>query len=524
MRRLKAVLQEASGSLELMSRFSALVVDDDAGFRESLALLVARAGCQVRVAASLAEARERLAEAGADVILVDLGLPDGSGIELLRDEAVAANSELIVLTGNATVDSAVQALREGALDYLTKPLDHGRLGSTLAGVFRTRGFKAEVRSLREELRELGRFGRLVGRSSAMQSVYDLIARVAPTQAGVLLSGESGTGKELAAETIHVLSRRREGPFLAVNCGAIAKTLIESELFGHEKGSFTGADSGRSGYFEESNGGTLFLDEISDMAPELQGRLLRVLETGKILRVGGSEAVAVDVRVIAATNRDPARLVQDGVLRGDLFYRLNVFPIALPPLRERGDDVALLADHFLGAVNAREETRKHWSSEASARLRTYAWPGNVRELKNAVERAAILADGAIGPELLPGLDGGPSFAVRPAAAPTPGAGLRVRVGSTLAEVERRLILATLDAFGGDKKRTAQALGIGLKTLYTHLGQYRAAGLANAHAGESHSDTNGVYEFDSDTRPAPIVESTLPISPEIASPVESEAAKS
>src|ERR1051325_7303440 len=527
MRRLAAVLRGGRGSGgEGMTRFSALVVDDDAGFRESLALLVARTGCQVREAASLAEARERLAESGADVILVDHGLPDGSGIELLHDEAIAANSEGIVITGNATVDSAVQALREGALDYLTKPLDHARLGSVLTGVLRTRGYKAEVRSLRGELRELGRFGRLVGRSPSMQQVYDLIARVAPTQASVLLSGESGTGKELAAETIHLLSKRRESPFLAVNCGAIAKTLIESELFGHEKGSFTGADASRRGYFEEAHGGTLFLDEVSDMAPELQGRLLRVLETGKILRVGGSGAVPVDVRATAATNRDPATLVREGVMRGDLFYRLNVFPIPLPPLRERGGDIELLSDYFLAAVNAREQTKKRWSAEARAVLLEYGWPGNVRELKNTVERAAILADGAIGPELLPGIGsgapGGPATAwgtagARGGSGASParvGAGpgleptLNVRVGATLADVERRLILATLAEFKGDKKRTAHALGIGLKTLYTHLSLYRAAG----HIADRDGGATGEAALGSlpDTRKN--VESTMPKSPE------------
>ncbi|HVQ23552.1 MAG TPA: sigma-54 dependent transcriptional regulator, partial [Planctomycetota bacterium] len=266
------------------ARFSALVVDDDQGFRESLGLLVGREGFDVREAASIQQARDRLGETAADVVLVDRRLPDGDGIELINDERLAADSDFVVITGNASVDSAVQALRFGALDYLTKPIDRSRLKSILAGVSRTRRFKAEVRNLRNELREMGRFGRLVGRSDVMQQVYDLIARVAPTQAGVFLSGESGTGKELAAETIHMLSRRRDGPFLAVNCGAIAPTLIESELFGHEKGSFTGADGSRRGYFEEAHGGTLFLDEVTEMPPELQAKLLRVLETGMLLRV------------------------------------------------------------------------------------------------------------------------------------------------------------------------------------------------------------------------------------------------
>jgi len=495
MKPLAAAVREVGTGRGTTARLTALVVDDDTAFREGLALLVARTGCEVREAASLAEARERLAEAAVDVVLADLGLPDGSGLELMRDERIAAQSEFIFITGKATVDSAVEALRDGALDYLTKPLDHTRLGSILTGVLRTRGFKAEVRTLRGELRELGHFGRLVGRSPAMQQVYDLITRVAPTQASVLLSGESGTGKELAAETIHLLSRRREGVFLAVNCGAIAKTLIESELFGHERGSFTGAEQGRRGYFEEARGGTLFLDELSDMAPDLQGKLLRVLETGRILRVGSSDSVPVDVRVIAATNRDPAKLVQDGVLREDLFYRLNVFPISMPPLRQRGGDIELLAEHFLAHLNARDETKKRLSPEARVRLLDYGWPGNVRELKNAVERAAILADAAIGPALLPGNgDAGPAatpavaapaVAATPAATAggpgsppcttrTPGSSISVQVGVTLEEVERRLILATLDEFGGDKKRTATALGISLKTLYTHLNVYRAAG--------------------------------------------------
>ncbi len=484
-----------------MSPFSALVVDDDADFRESLSLLVEREGFEVRQAASVEEARLRLAEAPADVVLADLGLPDGSGVDLLRDEDSTSRGELVVVTGNATVESAIQALRDGALDYLTKPVDRSRLKSTLAGVRRTREFRAEVRGLQGELRQLGRFGRLVGRSESMQQVYDLIARVAPTRASVLLSGESGTGKELAAETIHKLSRRSEGPFLAVNCGAIAKSLIESELFGHEKGSFTGADRSRRGYFEEANGGTLFLDELSDMPPTLQGKLLRALETSTIVRVGGTAALPVDVRVVAATNRDPAELVREGALRPDLYYRLNVFPIALPPLRGRTGDVELLADHFLEAVNARDESQKRWSAAARAALEAYPWPGNVRELKNAVERAAILAEVTIGPELLPG---------EPVLVATEsqgdGSSLQVPVGSTLEETERRLILATLEKVGGDKKSAAQALQISLKTLYTRLSVYRAQG---------HVPDNGTSRGRTGSKPAAgsgIVENAAPIPPE------------
>jgi len=452
-----------------MARFSALIVEDDAGLRDSLGLLVAREGYDVRYASDRAEAHRMLTEAFADVVLLDLGLPDGDGIELLRDEELAPHCDFIVMTGNASVESAVQALRVGSLDYLTKPVDRERLRTLLASVARTRQYRAEARGLREELRQLGRFGRLVGRSPAMQRVYDLIERVAPTEASVLLTGESGTGKDMAAQTIHLLSRRRAAAFLGVNSSAVSSTLIESELFGHEKGSFTGADSRRRGYFEEASGGTLFLDEITDMPMELQAKLLRVLETGAVLRVGGSDVVPVDVRVIAATNRDAARAVREGKLREDLYYRLNVFPIAMPPLRDRREDVELLADHFLSIINGRDHTSKRWSPEAMDKLLAHHWPGNVRELKNAVERAAILADSVLGPDLV-AIAGG---RLRTGSS-AQGTVLHVPVGSSLDEAERRLILATLAELNGDKRRTAETLGIGLKTLYTRLSVYEAAG--------------------------------------------------
>src|SRR5215831_1778040 len=459
-----------------MGRFSALVVEDDEGLRESLGLLVAREGYDVRYARDRAEARRMLGESYADVVLLDLGLPDGDGIELLRDEDLTAHCDFVVMTGNATVESAVQAMRNGSLDYLTKPVDLTRLRTILAGVARTRQYRAEVRGLRDELRQLGRFGRLVGRSAAMQHVYDLIARVAPTEASVLLTGESGTGKELAAETIHLLSRRRSESFLGVNSSAVSSSLIESELFGHEKGSFTGADTRRHGYFEEASGGTLFLDEITDMPLELQAKLLRVLETGHVLRVGASDVVPVDVRVIAATNRDAGRAVRDGRLREDLYYRLNVFPISMPPLRDRHEDVELLADHFLSKVNVRDNTTKRWTPEAMEKLRSHNWPGNVRELKNAVERAAILADAAIGADLI-AITGGRTRL----SANAQGTVLHVPIGSALEDVERRLILATLAELNGDKRRTAETLGIGLKTLYTRLNVYEAADRGNGPRG-------------------------------------------
>ncbi len=446
----------------------ALIVDDDPIFRESLALLVRREGFEAEEAGTLAEARARLAKRPIDVVFVDLALPDGHGLDLLAPETDPLEAtDVVVITGNATLDAAVSALRQGVLDFLTKPVDRPRLRAILANVLRTRALRSERDALRSELRDLGHFGRLVGRSPAMQRVYDLIARVAPTRATVLLIGESGTGKEIVAETVHRMSPRATERFLAINCGAMAPNVIESELFGHERGSFTGAERSRRGYFEEASGGTLFLDEITEMPAEAQVKLLRVLETGELLRVGASEPTGVDVRLVAATNREPGAAVREGRLREDLYYRLNVFPIALPPLRERGDDIDLLATHFLAEYDAREGATHRWSPEALRRLRTRPWPGNVRELRNVVERAAILAEEVI-------TDVG-----EPAAEPPTGPArdtplLTVPLGEPFAEVERRLILATLRLLDGDKKETARRLGISLKTLYNRLNVYEAAG--------------------------------------------------
>jgi DNA-binding NtrC family response regulator len=442
----------------------ALIVDDEPDFRDSLRALVEREGFEVETAGTLREARSRLAERTPDLVLVDIKLPDGDGLDLVRDEEVAARSELVVVTGHASVDSAVEVLRAGSLDYLTKPLDRGRLKSVLTNVARTRALKEEVSHLRGELRELGRCGRLVGRSKPMQTVYDLIERVAQTDATVLVSGESGTGKELAAETIHQLSPRRKAPFLPLNCSAVSPNLIESELFGHERGSFTGADRQRKGYFEQASRGTLFLDEITEMPAELQVKLLRVLETGAFMRVGGTEPIQVDVRVIAATNRNPLEAVEEGKLRDDLYYRLNVFPIALPPLRSRDSDIAYLADHFLEELNRDLGETKRWSRAALNRLRAQPWPGNVRELKNAVHRAFILSEDEIGPDAIPESDA--------ELLQQSGDVLNVRVGSSIEEVERRLILATLEELGGDKRKAAKTLGLSLKTLYNRLNVYNA----------------------------------------------------
>jgi len=453
----------------------ALIVAPDREMRESLRLLVEEQGFCVAQADSLQRARSIVAEDGFDVLVVDLDVPDGDGLALLQEQEPAV--EGVVITARASVASAVAALRAGAIDYLTKPLDRARLATVLGNVARTRTLRGEAPSLGGELRELRGFGPLVGSSPPMQEVYHRIAKVAPTNASVLIVGESGTGKELVAQTIHRGSRRAASRFVAVNCGALSASLAESELFGHEKGSFTGAESRRAGYFEQASGGTLFLDEITEMPAELQVKLLRVLEAGAIRRVGGSEPVAVDVRLMAATNLDPERSVARGQLRRDVLYRLNVFPIAVPPLRERGADVELLARAFLERVNQRDGTAKRFAAQTLDRLRSYAWPGNVRELRNAVERAAIVADRVIAPGDLPRELREHSGALLVSHAGGGGDAadaFTVEVGCSLAGLEKRLILATLRRCGGDKRRAAEQLGISVRTLYQRLSVYRAGG--------------------------------------------------
>lgn len=447
----------------------ALVIEDEENSLSALAELVGNEGFTVSKARTLHAAMEVLQEETPDVLLVDLVLPDGSGMDFLREAQMNSGTDVVLITGHASVDTAVEALRMGVSDYLTKPVDIPRLKSVLANVARRRELRSEVEALRGELRKLGRFGALIGASPQMEKVYDLIMKVAPTNATVLITGESGTGKEVVAQTIHQLSHRRRAAFLPVNCGAISPNLIESELFGHERGSFTGADRQHKGHFERASGGTILLDEITEMPLELQVKLLRVLETGAVLRIGGERAVEVDVRVIAATNRVPEEAVQEGKLREDLLYRLKVFPIHLPPLRERTGDVELLANHFLLDLNKVEGTGKHFSKAAMQRLLEHHWPGNVREIKNVVHRAYILADAEITPDCMP-TEVGPSR-TSPAVGQGTGPILHVRIGTSVAQAERSLIMATLEELGGDKQRTAETLGISLKTLYNRLEAYR-----------------------------------------------------
>jgi DNA-binding NtrC family response regulator len=438
----------------------ALVVEDDKNALGPLAELVADEGFTVDTASSVAEARARVSTRAPDVVLLDLILPDGTGLDLIHDiEGKTDRVEIVVIAGHASVDTAIEALRRGATDYLTKPVDRARLKLMLANLVGSRGLRPRLSELRREARQLGRFGPLVGAAPAMERVYDMVSRVAPSSATVLVTGESGTGKELVAESVHGLSRRAAHPYQVVNCGALTPTLIESELFGHERGSFTGADRIHRGFFERADGGTLFLDEISEMPLELQAKLLRVLEAGAVIRVGGEKGVPVDVRVIAATNRDLDGLVAEGRFRSDLLYRLKVFPIALPPLRERAADIPALAHHFLAELNGAEATDKRFAPATVGVLQRCAWPGNVRELKNVIQRAFILA----------GRDIAPAHVALQVSASAPAAGSPV-ILTTLAAAERRLIMATLDHFAGDRRKVARALGVSVRTLYNRLREY------------------------------------------------------
>ena len=441
-----------------------LIVDDDDAIRETLAELGRDSGFTVALAASVKAALIQLERQAPDLVLTDVRLPEGSGMDIFKNVA-AASAEVVVMTGHGTVDNAVQALRLGATDYLVKPICMDRLNGILARIMLNAG--GELPGVPFEAP--GRFGKMYGSSAVMRELYRQIGRVAPTGVTVLLVGESGTGKELAAHAIHELSSRRQRPFIAVNCGAISPHLIESEMFGHERGSFTGADRQHKGYFERADGGTLFLDEVTEMPLDLQVKLLRVLETGQFMRVGTNREIGCDIRIVAATNRNPEQAVQEGKLREDLYYRLNVFPLELPPLRERGEDILFLAERFLLAQNEETGRAKVFSTRAAAALSQYEWPGNVRELKNFVRRAFIMAEGdeldtdLLAPQVSPSGD-------------LAGGQVSVPVGETLAEADRRLILATLERCKGVKKQAAAVLGISPKTLYNRLEEYAAAGYA------------------------------------------------
>jgi DNA-binding NtrC family response regulator len=448
-----------------------LIVEDDESARLGLTELVRTWGFTVQAAADGEQALTAVTEFRPSIVVSDLVMPRMDGLQLLA----ALGDDLsqiyfVLLTAQGTVETAVDALKRGAEDYLTKPVDPQRLRHLLERLSELSAARRENTELRRRLREEGRFGRMVGASREMRKVYNVVEQAAPTTASVLIIGESGTGKELVAQTLHQLSPRTQQPYVAINCAAIPETLLESEIFGHEKGAFTGAYERRAGCFELADRGTLFLDEIAEMVPATQVKLLRVLQERRFRRLGGRAEQDVDVRVIAATNAEPTEAVRTGKLREDLYYRLNVFTIALPPLRDRREDLPLLVHTFLEEFNLRDEKAvKAIDPEAMRRLEAYHWPGNVRELRNVIERAVILAKGDfIETRHLP-----PLAPTDRRAAPTAAGGGEVMLtpGMTVDEAEQKLILATLDAAAGNKTRAAEMLGISLKTLHNKLNRMK-----------------------------------------------------
>ena len=444
-----------------------LIVEDDSAARVGLEQLVKSWGFVAESASDGEEALEKVTTFRPAIVISDVVMPRMDGLALLRAlQTQGADVTTLLLTAQGTVETAVEAMKEGAYDYLTKPIDIQRLKILLDKIVERLETMREVKALRRQLREHGTFGSLIGNSPEMRKIYSIVEQAAPTGASVLITGESGTGKELVAQMIHQLSPRASFPFVAINCAAIPETLLESEIFGHEKGAFTGAADRRQGCFELADRGTLFLDEIGEMTPATQVKLLRVLQERKFRRLGGRIEQSVDVRVIAATNVDPQEAVKQGKLREDLFYRLNVFAFRLPPLRERKEDLQLLIQALINEFNARNQKNiAAVDHQAMRMLEHYAWPGNVRELRNVIERATILASGPfIEAKHLP-----PVLAEEPPPQHQPQVALAP--GTTVEEAERRLILMTLEHTRDNKTRAAEILGISLKTLHNKLNKLR-----------------------------------------------------
>lgn len=447
-----------------------LVVDDDPGNLDSVQRILQREGLEVLAAPSGEKALELLRGGEVRVVVTDLMMPGMSGTALLRAaKAIAPHVEVVLMTAYGTVEAAVEAMKEGADDFLTKPLKRHQLVRTVKKALEKYRLLEENRLLREKVAQLSKAGGLVGSSPAFRSVMETVRQAAPSSATILLLGESGTGKELVARAIHELSPRQNAPFVPIDCASIPESLLESELFGHEAGAFTGATRRKEGRFEAADRGTLFLDEVGEMSPAVQVKLLRAIQEGEFVRVGGTQPVKVDVRIVAATNRDLQQEVKEGRFRDDLYYRLHVVQLKLPPLRERHGDVPLLAAHFLRRF-AEENKREieGFSPEALRALESYAWPGNVRELENAIERAVVLSRGSrIEVEDLP-------ETVREAIeteGSAPGRSILIPIGMPMEEIERKVIEETLRHTGGDKALAAQILGLSTRTIYRKLDRSR-----------------------------------------------------
>ena len=445
-----------------MSAQRILVVDDEANARRAIATILGEEGYEVAEAANGEEALARLAEFSPAVVLTDVRMPKMDGLTFLQKaREQGADATFIVMTAFASVETAVEAMRAGAENYLVKPLDANAVLVVLGKALEKRALKRETENLREQVRQRARFHNIIGDSSQLQAVYDMVKRAATTKATVLILGESGTGKELIAQAIHHESQRRDKPFVKVHCAALSEGLLESELFGHEKGAFTGAVGRKEGRFELADGGTLFLDEIGEISPSVQVKLLRVLQEGELERLGGTQTVRVDVRIVAATNKDLVREVAEGRFREDLYYRLHVVEVRVPALASRREDIPLLADAFLRRFASKNgKVLKGFSPDALSALENYAWPGNVRELEHAVERAVVLAKTDV-------LEVG-DLPETVRKGPLGSAGqLVIPIGTPMEEIERRVIHETLRHTKGDKTLAARLLGIAARTIYRKL---------------------------------------------------------
>ena len=460
-----------------------LVADDDEAVRLSLERTLTREGYEVVLAPDGQAALDRLRQGGVDLLLSDLKMPGLTGLELLRlARADAPDVDVILLTAFGTVEEAVRAMKDGAIDFLTKPLQRAQLLRVVRQALERRSLIQQNRALQKRLDDLLSQGNMIGVSPAFKQMMTLVRQVADSSATVLIQGESGTGKEGVARAIHDGSPRHAGPFVAVNCAALPETLLESELFGYEKGAFTGAAGRKEGRFELADGGTLFLDEVADLSPVTQPKILRVLQEGEFERVGGTRTIRVDVRIVTATNQDLAQLVRDKRFREDLYYRLNVITVTTPPLRERREDIRVLAQHFLRVYAAKNNrTLEGFSDEALGCLEAYRWPGNVRELENVVERAVVLARGSIiEAGNLPGnvTERSVTFVREEPAAGRPGAApdgvFTIRIGTPLAEIEQRVLEETLRFAKGNRTVTAKLLGIDPKTVFRKLKQAEEGG--------------------------------------------------
>jgi two-component system response regulator HydG len=441
-----------------------LIVDDEPAARTTLGILLRKRGHRVVQAEGAKAAAKTLAEMAFDLVVTDLRMPDGDGLEVLRAaRGHCPEASVILLTAYAGWESAKEAMRLGAFDYFEKGKEPDEFLHRVDKALEETGLRRENENLRRQVRERYSLPGIIGHSKEMQQALDLVMRVAPTDATILIQGESGTGKEVIAKAIHHTSPRAQHAFVAVNCGALPEPLLESEIFGHVKGAFTGATVHKKGLFEDAHGGTFFLDEIGDMPLSLQVKFLRVLQEGEIRRVGSNQATTVDVRVLAATNRDLGQLMQQGQFREDLYYRLNVIPLVLPPLRERREDIPALAEHFLRRFGDKQHRPLSLTANAVERLLRYPWPGNVRELENAMERTAILArNDLIGPDELP-----PHIASGTPLGPAPV----LPREQTLAEVEKSHIFQTLERCGWNHSHAAEALGIGRTSLWRKLKEYQ-----------------------------------------------------